>query len=253
MNPDGTERKYVVQGTGPAVSSDGRWLAFERVTEQFGNDIFVMSLDNGRIRQLTDSPGYDREPTWSPDGTQIAFSTSRHGVYNFQLYVVNADETGLRRLTTNNFNDSDPKWSPDGRRLAFHRMSTPAGEDGIYLLDMETGVETLLVANASDQAWAPDGSMLAFVTTRDGNPEIYTVGSDGSGLTRITSNAFFDWEPSWSPDGLRIVFTSARTGNPDIYMMNADGSSQVNLTNEPDLSHYSPHWSPVELEFSPQE
>ena len=88
--------------------------------------------------------------------------------------------------------------------------------------------------------------MIAFVSERDGNSEIYTVRSDGTGLVRLTNNAASDTDPAWSPDGTRILFASNRAGAApgatDIYVMNADGSGVVRLTFGATAS--APAWSP---------
>jgi hypothetical protein len=80
-------------------------------------------------------------------------------------------------------------------------------------------------------AWSPDGQRLAFVSTRDGNAEIYLMNADGTGQTRLTNNSAGDIAPAWSRDGSQIAFVTNRDGNDEIYLMNADGSNQINLTN----------------------
>ena len=84
---------------------------------------------------------------------------------------------------------------------------------------------------------------IAFSSTRDGNSEIYSMNSDGSGLARLTNSASFDGDPAWSPDGTRIAFTSTRDGNEEIYVMNADGSNQTRITSNTSLDR-TPAWSP---------
>ena len=69
------------------------------------------------LQRLTDDPGIDLDPVWSPDGTRIAFSSSRNG--NFDIYVVDADGGNLTQLTFCNCVDQVPAWSPDGTRIAF--------------------------------------------------------------------------------------------------------------------------------------
>lgn len=73
---------------------------------------------------------------------------------------------------------------------------------------------------------------LAFVSSRDGNPEIYAAFPDGSGWARLTSNPAVDLEPVWSPDGTQIAFTSNRTGKFEVYTMGANGASQARLTKD---------------------
>lgn len=84
---------------------------------------------------------------------------------------------------------------------------------------------------------------IAFVSDRDGNPEIYVLNADGSGLTRLTTSSAGESDPSWSPDGSRIAFVSDIDGNEDIYLMNADGSGMTRLTSDP-ASDRNPAWSP---------
>ena len=73
--------------------------------------------------------------------------------------------------------------------------------------------------------WSPDGRHIAFVSNRDGNPEIYVMGSDGSNPRRLTHHTANDWSLVWSPDGRHIAFHSNRDGNWEIYVMGSDGSN----------------------------
>jgi Tol biopolymer transport system component len=84
---------------------------------------------------------------------------------------------------------------------------------------------------------------IAFVSTRDGNPEIYIISTDGSGAARLTDDPAGDFHPAWSPDGTRIAFYSERDGNAEIYVMNADGSDVTRLTQDP-ANDFDPAWSP---------
>lgn len=84
---------------------------------------------------------------------------------------------------------------------------------------------------------------IAFVSTRDGNDEIYVMNPDGSVQTRLTNNPATDKDPTWSPDGAKIAFRSNRDGNDEIYTMDADGGNQTRLTNDP-ATDGQPAWSP---------
>jgi len=85
---------------------------------------------------------------------------------------------------------------------------------------------------------------IAFRSDRDGNQEIYVMGTDGSNPVRLTNNVASDAFPAWSPDGSKIVFVSTRDGNEEIYVMDADGSNPVRLTNNTAQDRH-PVWSPV--------
>jgi len=80
-------------------------------------EIYVMNADGINPIRLTNSPGVDEVPEWSPDGTKIAFDSERNG--NFEVYVMNADGTGQTRLTNNSASDIFAAWSPDGTEIAF--------------------------------------------------------------------------------------------------------------------------------------
>lgn len=97
-------------------------------------------------------------------------------------------------------------------------------------------------AGASINNSLPNGT-LSFLTTRDGNFEIYTMTADGKNVTNLTHHPALDFWSSWSPDGKYILFYTNRDGNNEIYRMNADGKNPVNLSNHP-AHDYLPDWSP---------
>jgi Tol biopolymer transport system component len=78
----------------------------------------------------------------------------------------------------------------------------------------------------TDPMYSPDGMKLVFISTHDGDPEIFVMNADGGGLKKLTDNTAVDAAPSWSPDGGKIVFTSDRSGSFELYRMNSDGSQQ---------------------------
>jgi TolB protein len=93
-------------------------------------------------------------------------------------------------------------------------------------------------------SWSPDGSQIAFSSNRDGNYEIYVIGSDGKNLTRLTNDPGVDRYPTWSPDGHTIAFTSDRSGNEDIWVMDADGTGEPTQLTHDVGSNEAPRWSP---------
>ena len=90
---------------------------------------------------------------------------------------------------------------------------------------------------------------IVFESGRNGNLDIYSMNSDGTGQTRLTHNEADDFEAAWSPNGRQIVFESERDGDLEIYVMDADGENQRNLTQHPALDG-SPDWSPDGLQIT---
>jgi hypothetical protein len=167
----------------------------------------------------------DSSPSWSPDGTHIAFVSDRDG--NDEIYVMNADGSGQTNLTHNVARDYSPAWSPDGAHIAF--VSYRDGNDEIYVMNADGSDVNRLTAtttNADYPAWSPDGTRIAF---RRDYGEIYVMNADGSGQTNLTHNTSGGTidTPSWSPDGARIAF---RGDNGEICVMDRDGTNVRNLS-----------------------
>jgi Tol biopolymer transport system component len=168
----------------------------------------VVNVDGSGQRKLTNNPGPNQNPAWSPDGQTIAFmrivpnARRPKGLrWQTELYVMNIDGTGQRKLTRLSDGDGSFSWSPDGQRIAF-------------------------------------------VSDRDGNDEVYVINVDGSGLSNLTPAR--DGHPKWSADGRTIGFVSNRGGNRDIYVMNADGGRERNLTRGLHQQVFGIAWSPAQ-------
>jgi Tol biopolymer transport system component len=192
-------------------------------------EIYVMNADGSDERRLSDQPGHDSGPVWSPDGRRIAFFSRRNG--NTDIYVMNPDGTGVRRLTQSPNYDFTPDWSPDGKHIVY--MSFPPAPEGkrppqrLYVMNADGGRRRPLTPDiraAGNPDWSPDGRRIAF----ESDYGIYLVNADGSGLRRLTRSTRgpgWDSEPAWSPDGRWIAFTSSGDTTPlEIYLMKADGT-----------------------------
>jgi hypothetical protein len=146
--------------------------------------------------------GKDFGPVWSPDGTKIAFWTTRLDLGNSEIYVMNADGSNPTRLTKNSANDSEPVWSRDGKRLAF--FSRGFEREGIYEIDA-TGGNERWITNGLPYDWSPDGQRLLitdFDPTAHNALAVYTVNGDGSNRTRITNTGEIDSRtPVWQTLG----------------------------------------------------
>ena len=200
----------------PSWAPDGKKAAY--VLWYITGEIYLMSLDDQTTTRLTDNDFDDKNPAWSPDGTQIAFSTNRDD--NYEIYLMDKEGNNLVRLTENGFDDGDPCWSPDGTKIAF--TSHRDGNYDIFTMNADGSNFRNLTRHSADDidpAWSPDGTQIAFSTNRDDNYEIYLMDTRGTNQQKLTDNPSLDTEPCWSPDGKQILFTSDRSGTSNLYLL----------------------------------
>jgi TolB protein len=162
----------------PAVSSDGRRIAFSRIVDRTYAIHQANLADLCCVERLT--PGRFAEnlsPTYSPDGRRIAFVTNRSG--SPQIYVMSSDGTDQELLVPYEYGASGasfaPEWSPDGSAIAFHRQT--GGTFQIMIFDLATERVRQLTSEGSneDPSWAPDGRHVVFMSTRTGRQQLHII------------------------------------------------------------------------------
>ena len=193
ISVDGGQAEKLTNNIGslyaPELSPDGEWIIFTN----HGNGLWLMRPDGKNPHPLTDRD--DIDPTWSSDGSMIAFASNRAG--DRQLFVMDADGSNIRQVTNLNNMGGRSAFSPDGTKLAFYRGT--AGDHDIFTINVD-GTGLVQLTNGGDNlgpSWSPDGNWIAFTSFRDGNNEIYIIHPDGTGLTRLTNTPISDWQPRW--------------------------------------------------------
>jgi hypothetical protein len=208
-------------------------IAFALNDGSGGAELYSVNPDGSALRRLTWSPQVEQAPSWSPDGTRIAYEGGSH------VWVMNADGSGQTELTSGT-QDIDPAWSPDGTQIAFARPSSNGWN--LFVMNADgSALQRVSDVFGNTPAWSPDGRLLAYV----GPDGIGVVGIDGSDPHRISALGAFAAGPSWSPDGTRIVFSrNNAAGYPgELFVVNADGSGEQQLTSD-GYANANPSWSP---------
>lgn len=241
MDSDGQNVMPLVEGLdvipSPLLwSPTGEWLAFG-VGREGNPDVYIVDAAGETIINLSDDPGEDLLGSWSPDGGQFLFASTRDGG-NLALYLVSVPDGAPVQITSSASNSGRPAWSPEGRYIAY--MTSRDGNLELYRIDTRTGEETRLTDNGDFDGfplWSPDGSKIAFLSDRDGNAEIYVMNSDGSDPTNLTNSPrrqeSIQGDFAWSPDGTQILFHSNHDGDMEVYVMDADGGNVTNLSDHP--------------------
>lgn len=229
-------------------SPDGLRIAYAVRDAEGYMDLWIANRDGSAARLLARTEGNDEWPTWSPDGTRIAFESDVTGLGD--IWVVNTDGTGLRRLTTDPLPavvaDIDPAWSPDGSRIAF--SSTRDGQYAIFTMRPD-GTDLRRISPQGshsdlEPAWSPAGARLAVRrVTADNEWDIWVMNNDGSGAVR---HAQPGWQraPSWRADGNLITYSSQlRASEPwQIWTMSFAGTDAVQQTPDSFTGGHRPVW-----------
>lgn len=214
-------------------------------------EIAYVSASGGPVIALTDAWKHKMiasDPTWSPNGSQIAFVMSPRGhltryAGDGDIYIMNANGTDIRKLT-HGLAASLPAWSPDGSEIAFIYGQGQAlaviGADGSHQHIITHGR-----GYYESPAWSPDGQAIAYDSGPNwGTHAIYTIRPNGTGERQLTpALGPAGGGPAWSPSGSRIAYSS----NDAIWTINTNGADAHSITTcrLPCISDADPAWSPT--------
>ena len=222
---------------------DGARIVFQNGSQKVG----VMGFDGGQIGAVANTPVVGDYPSFSPDGTKIAFHSAPNAWVTpnpSNIWIMNSDGTNLHQLTTSN-GDFTPVYSPDGTKIAF--TSNRTGQFQVWVMNAD-GTNQVNISSSSTvdalPSWSPDGTKIAFERGPINSVwKIWKMNPDGSAQTQVTSDPGNEERPTWSPDGTMIAFSSNVNGNKDIYKVLAAGGPSVRLTTST-AADTDPAWAP---------
>ena len=252
----------------PAISPDGKWVAFASNRLQ-NAELYLIDLTDGSLGQLTHTDELDEYmPVFSADGKSIAFATerTRGGLMlppvqasgsdpsRASIYLMDIDGRNQRPLVDADGADRAPVFSPDGQKIAFESKaptqeapSMPGSTENndtleIYVIDVDSSNKRQLTHNDVDDGhptWSPNGKQIAFSSMVEDIYQIFIVNASGGTAKQLTFSDASHYHPIFTPDGKRIIYVSNAHNHYTLWMMNADGSNKTQLTN-----HIGAHFEP---------
>jgi Tol biopolymer transport system component len=190
----------------PAISRNGDRLAFANSFDNINiwrKDLFHPASPGVKLLVSTRE---QTNPTYSPDGTHIAFESNRGGVP--EVWVSDSDGSNLVQISRlNNYATGTPRWSPDGRKIAFDSWSQ--GHAEVYVVDFSELMPRKLVTNFSvvfQPSWSHDGRWIYFLSLIGGEaPKVYRCPENGGNATMVSSGPAFSFRESFDGETLYFV------------------------------------------------
>lgn len=211
----------------PALRPDGQRLVFRNVRTDMGG-LSAIDPATGMLLRFTEFPE-DSQPSWSPQGNRIVFSSNREGDRRWRVYVMWAETNG--QVTKLDFGQS-PQWSPTQDQIVFNGCDTSGNRCGLWLINSSGSNGSPLTTVPVDDrpTWSPDGRFVVFTSNgRDGNFEIYRADVSSGQILRLTDNPGIDTLPAVSPDGGWVAFVSNRDGAWKLWAVPLSGGAAVSI------------------------
>jgi Tol biopolymer transport system component len=229
MNGQGPPRRFLdvtYEVQQPAISPDGRRIAFVVNVAEGNNDIFVADIDGSGRFNVTNAPGSQYLPRWSPDGARIAYVTSKPGE---SLRGVGVSDVATRKLTVTvqlpGHSAGNLAWAP-GKEIII--VGSADDENNVFIVRESgpTAVQLTRGLTAGSPSWSP-GGRITIISRHEGEPRVYVMDADGKNLQKLFADGLPRLSPLWSPDGKRIAYIVSVDRRDQLFVANADGSAPL--------------------------
>jgi TolB protein len=215
-----------------------------RVRGEVAKNLWVIDYDGYGRRALTNNPGVNLFPRWSPDGNHIVFSTTVNAKWEIVRHSLASGS--LTTLTSFPGIALGAAYSPDGKWIA--ASLSKDGNAEIYLLSPGGRVRRRLTHHwgiDTSPTWSPDGQRIAFVSDRHGTPQIFVMDKSGGDVRRLTFRGNYNQEPDWSPRGHELVFTARdEHAKFDLFTVDVKDGMQVARLTQDEGNNESARWAP---------
>jgi Tol biopolymer transport system component len=214
-------------------------------THRYGGSngqIYIRKGSDGSTSNLSNNNGYDAHPDGSPNGSQIAFSSSRPGITGTAIWIMNSDGSGQAQLTSfppdSGINDAAPSWSPLGDKILFARSDNNG--TNLFVVNTDgTNLTQLTTDNmvfGSGAGWSPDASKIVY-SRGQATQSLYVVNANGTSNHQVGSGSA-EHNPTWSPNGSRIYYNSCGSCGIHYYTSTDGFLTSANATDHTLTSGY---------------
>ncbi len=221
-------------GLSPAWHPNGHAIAYDELANTGHQTIVVRDLTGGATHRFATRHTLNMSPTFSPDGSTLAFVSGDDGSDIYSVAPFGSDSPKRLSVGPGATTNASPAYSPDGKRIAF--TSNRLGHAEVYIMDADGTNPDLLTTTLfgdqpyrSDPDWSPDGRRVAFQSQVSGVFQIMAINLQDRGVQGFTSEGR-NTEPSWAPDGRHLLFTSTRSGTSQLWVLDTESNRTRQLT-----------------------
>lgn len=217
-------------------------IVFSRSTGE-GSDLYAVDYDGAGLLRLTANRVLNLCPSWSPDGTRIAFTSYRE--HEQGLFMLDTTTGQVKQIISQSGLNFGADWRPDGEELLV--SLSRGGNPEIYRIRPDGRViKRLTVAKSIEisPSWSPGGRDLVFTSDRTGTPQLYIIDSDGAGRRRLTFEGRYNDSAAWSPRGDKVAYATREGNITQIVVMKSTGEDRRVVTDDRWRNCEDPSWAP---------